>query len=317
MATRLAGSSDLYQGDGRGPDASINFITCHDGFTLRDLVSYTRKHNDANGENNNDGESHNLSMNFGVEGETADPAIIEARARQMRSFFATLFLSQGVPMMLAGDEIGRTQAGNNNAYCQDNALSWVSWNLTPPQQSLLDFVRALIAHRHAHPILRRRHFFEGRRLMAGMEKDITWFDANGEEMTSAGWGDAERRTLGMRLFGIDLDEPDVRGVPFIEDVLFVLFHASDTPTTFMLPACPADAHWVLLLDTAMSTTGSTAPLITLTTRTTPSIQSASAYPLQGRSVVLLRQERQIASAPAVTSRGRSRPRRRASDYRSR
>jgi isoamylase len=310
MATRLAGSSDLYQADGRGPDASINFITCHDGFTLQDLVSYGRKHNDANGENNNDGESNNLSMNFGVEGESTEPAVVEARARQVRSFLATLFLSQGVPMMLAGDEIGRTQRGNNNAYCQDNEISWVSWNLTPQQQSLLDFVRVLIAHRHAHPILRRRHFFEGRRLMAGCEKDITWFDADGEEMTSAGWSDPEQRTLGMRLFGLELDEPDVRGMPFVEDVLFVLFHASDTPTTFMLPPCSTDAHWVLLLDTATPRAPGTSAVHVI-------YESAAAYPLQGRSVVLLRQERQIPSAPVVTSRGRGRPRRRASDYRSR
>jgi isoamylase len=310
MATRLAGSSDLYQGDGRGPDASINFVTCHDGFTLNDLVSYERKHNEANGENNNDGESHNLSMNFGVEGDTADQAILDARARQVRSFFATLFLSQGVPMMLAGDEFGRTQGGNNNAYCQDNPLSWVSWNLTPEQQSLLDFVRTLIAHRHAHPILRRRHFFEGRRLVAGCEKDLTWFDPNGEEMAYASWSEAERRTLGMRLYGLELDEPDVRGVPFADEVLFAIFHASDAPGTFVLPVCATEAHWALLLDTAA------APVPAAATPAHGIYPSASAYPLQGRSVVLLRQERQIAASRAMTTRGRGRPRRRSSDYRS-
>ena len=188
----------------------------------------------------------------------------------------------------------------------------MSWNLTPDEQSLLDFARTLIAHRHAHPILKRRHFFEGRRLMAGCEKDIAWFAPNGEEMTGDDWGDPERRTLGMRLYGLELDEPDVRGVPFAEDVLFALFHASDTPTTFMLPPCSSDAHWVQLLDTAAAP----APSAHGTIAAYPIYESAAAYPLQGRSVVLLRQERKIA-APAVTARGRSRPRRRASDYRSR
>jgi isoamylase len=185
-------------------------------------------------------------------------------------------------------------------------LSWVSWNLTPPQQSLLDFVRTVIAHRHAHPILRRRHFFEGRKLMAGCEKDLTWFDANGEEMTAASWGDAARHTLGMRLYGLELDEPDVRGMPFAEDVLFAMFHASDTPAKFVLPACSTDAHWVLLLDTAASPDMGANCIY----------PEMSAYPLQGRSVVLLRQERQVPAGRGVTPRGRGRPRRRSSDYRS-
>ena len=273
--------------------------------------AYERKHNEANGENNNDGESHNLSMNFGVEGVTTDPAILDARTRQVRSFFATLFLSQGVPMMLAGDEIGRTQAGNNNAYCQDNALSWVSWNLTPQQQSLLDFVRTLIAHRHAHPILRRRHFFEGRRLMAGCEKDITWFDPNGEEMTAASWGDAERHTLGMRLFGLELDEPDVRGVPFAEEVLFAVFHASDTPTTFVLPPCSPDAHWVLLLDTAALRLDRAAR------QRTASIRRCRRTPCRDEAwCFCARSGRSRPRAAVTTPRGRGRPRRRSSDYRS-
>src|SRR5688572_5665891 len=202
MATRLAGSSDLYPGGGRGRDASINFITCHDGFTLPDLVAYERKHNEANGENNNDGESHNLSMNFGVEGVTTDPAILEARTRQVRSFFATLFLSQGVPMMLAGDEFGRTQAGNNNAYCQDNAVSWVDWTLPRAQE---EFVRRLIGFRHRHPVFRRSRFFRGRPVEGWNVKDIVWFGPDGAEMTEAHWHDPARRCLGVYFCGVDID----------------------------------------------------------------------------------------------------------------
>jgi glycogen operon protein len=331
LATRLAGSSDLFQGAGRGPDASINFVVCHDGFTMRDLVSYTRKHNEANLELNADGESNNISMSFGVEGETTDLAVVEARWRQMRNLFATLLLSQGVPMLLAGDEMGRTQGGNNNAYCQDNDVSWVSWNLTPEQESLLEFVRTLIQHRQAHPILRRRHFFEGRAPAGGQDKDITWFDPGGQEMSGDAWGQADRRTLGMRLYGLDLDEPDVRGVPFVTDVLFALFHAGPAPVSFTLPTCAPDAAWVLVFDTALATSkvGAAAPApvsssvaaaaqtpaqVAGTAQASTQYASGAAYPLQGRSVVLLRQEQRQTTPATVAPRTRSRPRRRASDF---
>ena len=273
--------------------------------------AYERKHNEANGENNNDGESHNLSMNFGVEGVTTDPAILDARTRQVRSFFATLFLSQGVPMMLAGDEIGRTQAGNNNAYCQDNALSWVSWNLTPHSNlcSISSVRSSPIGMRIR--ILRRRHFFEGRRLMAGCEKDLTWFDPNGEEMTSASWGDPERHTLGMRLFGLELDEPDVRGVPFAEEVLFAMFHASDTAGdvraagVFSGRALGAAARHGGSAATARPERGTAS---TVDRRRTPCRDEAWCF--------CARSDRPRPHAAVTASRGRGRPRRRSSDYRS-
>jgi isoamylase len=320
LATRIAGNSDLYQAAGRGPEASINFITCHDGFTLRDLVTYSRKHNEANHENNADGESHNLSMNFGVEGPGDDPAIENTRFQMMRNFLATLCVSQGVPMITAGDEMGRTQKGNNNAYCQDNEISWVSWNLTPPQEALLRFTRAMAALRAAHPILRRRHFFEGRATVCGGEKDLTWFATNGQEMTSELWRQPDLRVLGMRLYGCALDEPDMRGLPFVEEILLVLFNAHESgPAPFILPsggtpgtsASPTSTsepdRWKRLLDTAdwpNDPDGAPAE--------PPQFMGGTAYPLQARSVAVFRLER--APRPAVAiPRARARPRRRASD----
>jgi len=306
LATRVAGSSDLYQAAGRGPEASINFGTCHDGFTLRDLVTYTRKHNEANGENNADGESNNLSMNCGVEGPSDDPAIEGARAQMLRNFLTTLCVSQGIPMILAGDEFGRTQQGNNNAYCQDNEISWVSWNLTPPQESLLRFTRTIVGLRSAHPILRRRHFFEGRPTVGGGEKDLTWFATNGQEMTSDLWGKADLRVLGMRLYGCALDEPDMRGLPFVEEILLVLFNAHDAATPFTLPGAGDPDRWHRLIDTADW------PLDPEAMVPDPEFAGGTAYPLQGRSVAVFRLER--APRPAVAiPRARARPRRRASD----
>jgi isoamylase len=306
LATRVAGSSDLYQSAGRGPEASIDFVTCHDGFTLRDLVTYTRKQNEANGENNADGESNNLSMNCGVEGPSDDPAIEGARTQMIRNLLATLCVSQGAPMLLAGDEFGRTQQGNNNAYCQDNEISWVSWNLTPPQESLLRFTRTIVGLRGAHPLLRRRHFFEGRPTVGGGEKDLTWFATNGQEMTSDLWGKADLRVLGMRLYGCALDEPDMRGLPFVEEILLVLFNAHDGQTPFVLPGAGDPERWHRLIDTADW------PLDPEAAVPDPQFAGGTAYPLQGRSVAVFRLER--APRPAVAiPRARARPRRRASD----
>jgi isoamylase len=308
LATRAAGSSDLYQSAGRGPDASINFVTCHDGFTLRDLVSYSRKHNEANQESNGDGESNNLSMNMGVEGPGDDPAIEAAREQMVRNFLASLCVSQGVPMILAGDEMGRTQQGNNNTYCQDNEISWVSWNLTPAQESLLRFTRAIVGLRAAHPILRRRLFFEGRPTVGGGEKDLTWFATNGQEMTSEIWGQKDLRVLGMRLYGCALDEPDMRGLPFVEEILLVLFNAHEATTPFVLPDAGGPDCWKRLIDTADW------PLDPDASTPEASFPGGTAYPLQARSVAMFRLER--APRPAVAiPRARARPRRRASDAR--
>ncbi len=187
LAYRLTGSSDLYAQGGRLPHASINFVTAHDGFTMADLVSYERKHNEANGEDNRDGDDHNESLNFGVEGPTDDPDILESRARQHRNLLATLLLSQGVPMLLGGDELGRSQGGNNNAYAQDNPISWFDWDLTDAQRQLLDFTSGLISVFREHPVLRRRRFFQGRRIRGSTVKDLTWLAPGGAEMTDAEW----------------------------------------------------------------------------------------------------------------------------------
>jgi len=247
LASRLAGSSDLYAPGGRRPHASINFVTAHDGFTLRDLVSYTRKRNEANGEGNRDGESHNISSNAGVEGETADAAVTATRARLVRSFLATLLLSQGVPMITAGDEMGRTQQGNNNAYCQDNPISWVDWALTAAQRDLLAFTRRLIAFRAAHPVLRRRTFLQGRGIRGSDIADILWLDTTGGEMTDAMWNAPHVRALGVLLAGDGITEHGPRGERIVDDTLLVLLNAHEAATTFTLPARPAQA-WEVALD---------------------------------------------------------------------
>src|SRR5581483_796708 len=208
LAYRLTGSSDLYSRSGRQPYASINFITAHDGFTLADLVSYNEKHNEANGEENRDGHDHNLSWNCGVEGPTEDPAIVVLRARQQRNFLATLLLSQGVPMLQAGDEIGRTQQGNNNAYCQDNEISWIDWNLDRSRRELLKFTQFLIQLFHRHPVLRRRKFFQGRKIHGSEVKDLSWFRPDGKELTPEDWNVGYARCLGLRLAGDAIEEVD-------------------------------------------------------------------------------------------------------------
>ncbi len=263
IAYRLSGSSDLYQHDGRRPYASINFITAHDGFTLADLVSYEQKHNEANGEENRDGSDDNLSMNFGHEGPTDDPEIRCLRARQQRTMLATLLFSQGVPMITAGDEMGRTQQGNNNAYCQDNALSWLDWNLEEDDEQLLAFTRGLIELRHAHPSLRRPKFFQDRQIRGQEIRDLLWYAPDGSEMSDEQWQNDWVRSLGMQLTGGNLDVLDEQGRPLWDDTLLLLLNAHDGPVTFTVPAAPImptpsgavrdlveSPAWELVLDTA-------------------------------------------------------------------
>ncbi|MBI3263748.1 MAG: glycogen debranching protein GlgX [Acidobacteria bacterium] len=249
LASRLAGSSDLYEQGGRRPHASINFVTAHDGFTLQDLVSYEQKHNEANSENNQDGENNNLSWNCGVEGPTADFEISHLRARQKRNFMATLMLSQGVPMICGGDELSRTQLGNNNGYCQDNELSWYHWALDHDQQDFLEFVRQLIRFRHQHAVLRRRRFFQGRPIRGAGVKDLAWFDPTGKEMTDEAWSAPSIRSLGVQLAGDAVDEVDARGHRVVDDTLVVLLNADAEPVTFVLPPHQPDQYWEKCLDT--------------------------------------------------------------------
>ena len=250
LASRLAGSSDLYAQGGRRPYASINFVTSHDGFTLRDLVSYQAKHNEANGEGNRDGEANNLSWNCGVEGPADDAAVAALRARQMRNLLATLLLSQGVPMMCAGDEFGRTQRGNNNAYCQDNEISWLDWGLNREQAELLAFVRDLVRLRMSHPALHRRTFFQGRSGRGQRVTDILWFDPAGREMTDATWNAPQARALGAMLAGDAIAEIDDRGAPVRDDTLLILLNADAAPVRFTLPSSAAGRAWACLVDTA-------------------------------------------------------------------
>jgi glycogen operon protein len=251
LGYRLTGSSDLYQNDGRRPYASINFVTAHDGFTLEDLVSYERKHNEANGEDNRDGADYNISANYGVEGPTDDPAVLAVRERQKRNFMATLLLSQGVPMICGGDEIGRTQRGNNNAYCQDNEISWYDWDLSERQRDLLNFVRILIRTRAGQPVLRRRKFFVGRRIRGSDVKDLTWFRPDGREMTDEDWT-SQSKTLGLRLAGDAIDELDEYGNRIVGDTIFMLLNSDSIDVDFTLPKSPpaVPGFWELVTDTA-------------------------------------------------------------------
>jgi glycogen operon protein len=250
LASRLAGSSDIFSSSDRGVYASINFITAHDGYTLRDLVSYEQKHNEANGEGNRDGHNDNISRNWGVEGETQDASIVETRYRVMRSFLATLVFSQGVPMLSHGDELGRTQGGNNNAYAQDNEITWVNWELDERQQSLVAFTRRLIALRQAHPVLRRRHFFRGTAVEGSQQKDVTWIRSDGNEMTDVDWANADARALGMLIDGAATDEVDERGQAVHGDTLLLMLNSGESPVQFTLPALGGKNIWVVMLDTA-------------------------------------------------------------------
>jgi len=246
LASRLTGSSDLYQDDSRRPGASVNFVTAHDGFTLTDLVSYNQKHNEANGEANHDGESYNRSWNCGVEGPTDDPEILALRARQRRNLLATLLLSQGVPMLLSGDEVGRTQGGNNNAYCQDNEISWFPW--ASVDEDLLAYTTALVALRRDHPVFRRRRWFLGRPLRG--TADILWLKPEGTEMTEADWNEHHETCVGMFLNGEAITSPGPRGERVVDDSFLVLFNASSEPRKWTISG-PWGETWERVLDTAL------------------------------------------------------------------
>ena len=253
FAYRLTGSSDLYQQDSRRPVASVNFVTAHDGFTLQDLVSYDRKYNEANGEDNQDGSDDNRSWNCGHEGPTDDPAIRALRARQKRNFLTTLLLSQGVPMLVAGDEMGRTQQGNNNAYCQDNEISWVGWSiLAVDDEELLDYVGKLIRLRAEHPVFRRRRFFRGQAIRGGRQRlgDIAWFTLAGEEMTDHDWDLGFAKSLAVFLNGRAISEPDRRGERIQDDSFLLLFNASEDDLAFTIPPRRYGQRWSRTLDTA-------------------------------------------------------------------
>jgi len=250
VAYRLTGSPDLYQHDGKRPYASINFVTSHDGFTLTDLVSYNEKHNEANGEKNHDGDNNNVSWNHGVEGPSDDTEINALRERQRRNFLTTLLVSQGVPMLLGGDEFGRTQKGNNNAYCQDNELSWLNWEKGDEKQNaLFEFTRRLIQLRHQHPVFRRPKFFQGRRIRGSEIKDVMWFNPGGNEMSEKDWGLPLARCLGMMLSGDTIDVLNFQGEPIRDDTFLFLINAHYETISFLLPG-QERIEWQLLIDTA-------------------------------------------------------------------
>ncbi len=249
LASRIAGNSDIYAWKGKGPTASVNFITSHDGFTMRDLVSYNHKHNEANGEHNRDGENFNRSWNCGAEGPTDDAAIQTLRRRQHRNFLATLLLSQGIPMLVAGDERGRTQGGNNNAYCQDNELSWLSWEETPESRRLLDYTAQLISLRLRHPVFRRERFFRGQDPAHPERHDLLWFHATGRVMDADSWADASNRCVGMMVCGDCTDDVDEHGQAVMDDTFLVLFSADARPMPFTLPGA-RPVRWELLMDTS-------------------------------------------------------------------
>ena len=278
LGYRLTGSSDLYGKGGRRPYASINFVTAHDGFTLHDLVSYNDKHNEANGEDNRDGHNENLSWNGGVEGATEDPAVLALRERQKRNFLAMLLLSQGVPMLCGGDEIGRTQGGNNNAYCQDNETSWFDWRLDNTRKHLLAFTRRLIALRRAHPVFRRRQFFAGRRIWGSEVKDLSWFRPDGKEITEENWRDPLARCIALRLAGDAIAEVDVRGEQITDDTFLILLNAHHAPQTFVLPAHRPGIRWEIVLDTRAADPPRRARLV----------PGGKPYELEGRCLALFR-----------------------------
>ncbi len=250
LAYRLTGSSDLYEHTGRKPYASVNFVTAHDGFTLNDLVSFERKHNELNGEDNSDGADENLSWNCGVEGETEDPGIRELRARQMRNFLTTLMVSQGVPMLLHGDEVGRTQRGNNNAYCQDNEISWRPWDLSPEQKEMLAWTKRVLGLRREYSILRRRHYFSGRPIRGAGIKDISWLKPDGSEMTDDDWQDEDVHAIAVWLAGAAADLLDEWYRPIVGDTLVILMNSSEKETEFHLPPTRGAGRWMMILDTS-------------------------------------------------------------------
>ncbi|HEU4360554.1 MAG TPA: glycogen debranching protein GlgX, partial [Mycobacterium sp.] len=250
FASRLTGSSDLYEATGRRPSASINFVTCHDGFTLHDLVSYNEKHNDANGEGNRDGESYNRSWNCGVEGPTDDPEVLALRAQQMRNIMATLMLSQGTPMVSHGDEMGRTQHGNNNTYCQDSELSWMDWSRADKNADMLAFTRKVTGLFTDHPVFRRRRFLAGRPVRSQDEvRDIAWLTPAGEEMTAQDWDADFGKSIAVFLSGAALPEPDRRGERIVDDSFLLCFNAHDDVVDFTMPPGDYAQEWTAVLDT--------------------------------------------------------------------
>jgi isoamylase len=278
LATRLAGSSDLYGHSGRRPYASVNFITSHDGFTLNDLVSYDQKHNEANGENNADGDDNNHSWNCGAEGPTDDLGVLALRDRQRKNMLATLFLSQGIPMLLGGDELGRTQHGNNNAYCQDDDISWVDWTLASRNRDLVEFSRYVVRLRHEHPVFRRRKFFEGRRIRGADVADLAWFEPSGQEMTDEAWQADFVRSILVRLGGEAIDEVDEEGAPVRDDSFLLILNGNHEAVTFALPPHPG-SRWERVLDTAESDWRRAA------------VPRGGRYRARGRSVVLFQSRR--------------------------
>jgi glycogen operon protein len=283
FASRLTGSSDLYQDDGRRPLASINFTTCHDGFTLHDLVSYNDKHNEANGENNRDGESHNRSWNCGAEGETDDEGVLELRERQMRNFIATLMLSQGVPMLSHGDEFGRTQGGNNNAYCQDNEIAWVHWPDPGEDEegSLLAFTKTMVWLRRDHPVFRRRRFFHGRPVEGTHDEltDIAWFTPQGDEMVARDWQAAHAKALSVFLNGHAISEPGPRGERISDDSFLLMFNASAEELDFTVPVSHGE-EWQVVVDTASK--------VGVPPGNGPMVSAGDELRLVGRSMTVLR-----------------------------
>jgi isoamylase len=287
FASRLAGSSDLYETSARRPVASVNFVTCHDGFTVADLVSYDHKHNEANGDHNTDGTDDNRSWNCGTEGPTDDPAITELRARQVRNFLVTLFCSQGVPMLLAGDELGGTQLGNNNAYCQDNEVSWLDWESAGKNADLIDFTRALTALRREHPVFRRRRFFSGRPVGPGTAAlpDITWLTPAGQEMTVSDWQAGQVSSMAVLLNGNAITEPDARGEPIRDDHFLLLFNPSGRPVTFTLPAAGLASRWHVVVSTSAPSGGRSAAA--RDGADAPPLDAGSQLEVIDRSVVVL------------------------------
>ena len=277
---RFTGSSDLYESTGRTPSASINFITAHDGFPLADLVSYDGKHNDANGEENRDGTDDNRSWNCGVEGPTDDAEVIALRRRQQRNLLCTLLLSQGVPMLLGGDELGRTQGGNNNAYAQDNEISWYDWEAT--DTDLLEFTTRLMALRREHPVFRRRKWFQGRPIMGERADDIEWFTPEGTTMTEDDWKVSYARSIAVFLNGQAIRGLGNRGQPVVDESFYAVFNAYQEPMEFVLPDGPYAERWVTVIDTSQDDVGRAFP------PTGPEVDAKDRVSVQGRSVVVLR-----------------------------
>ena len=303
FASRITGSSDLYEQSGRKPIASINFVIAHDGFTLRDLVSYNHKHNDANGEGGADGESHNRSWNCGVEGDSDDPEIVALRARQIRNYLTTLLLSQGVPMIAHGDELGRTQGGNNNAYCQDNEISWIDWDLDDTWRELLTFTSRVVALRREHLVFHRRRFLAGAPNHGGESPlgEIAWYRPTGEHMADEDWDKEHARTVGMFLNGEAIPEPDVRGARVVDDSFLVAFNAHSEDIAFTLPE-GLGGPWVIELDTSRDRSGLAAVLEEL-----PTLQPGDEFQVAGRSMVVVRRPRELEISPRPVQKSAARP----------